>query len=300
MNTEAKSKLNREEILLRNLSSITEEKKTIEEEKRLLLRDYYENFLSETLSFSAAARMLLSQYRLRREKAREIKQSRADTIKEKTLIAKLLASRYSLEDLLEVSSETLRQVQASASIACWMSNRYSSLAYDRFCSLIPNDELIQSDSFVDVCERIHRGECDFGILPIENSTDGRLNSFYRMLDKYELKISAVCNVEDEEGDAFTGFAMVSREVYQFGGSYPRRIELSVISSNAQKMLDMIGAADQFEMSVMRLSSVPLYYRGNACVDTVTLEISENTALPFFIYLFLFGKDINVIGLYIQI
>ena len=282
---------------MENLSVIAKEISELEEEKQLLLREYFDISMFSSLSFAAAASRLRSAYWGRRKE--EKSSLRSETVKEKLLVATLLAEYYTIDDITN-SEENIRSIGTKAKIAYWASNRYSLLAYNRFSSLSEATEPVVAESFADVCELVSNGDSDFGILPIENSTDGRLVGFYRMLDKYDLKVCAVCNIENDTGEHFTRFALISRTICRFNGTQSRWIELSSTSPNATQILELITVAEHLGMSVKRLSSVPLYYRGNACVDTITIALSDKTAFPFFVYLYLFCKDINILGLFIQI
>ena len=282
---------------MQNLSVIAKEISELEEEKQLLLREYFDTAMFGGLPFATAASRLRSAYWARRKEEKSSLHS--ETVKEKIFVATLLAENYAIDDITN-SEEDIRSMGTKARIAYWASNRYSLLAYNRFSSLSEAAEHVVAESFADVCELVSNGDSDFGILPIENSTDGRLVGFYRMLDKYDLKICAVCNIEDDTGEHFTRFALISRTLCRFDSTGSRWIELSATSSNATQILEIIAVAEHLGMPVQRLSSIPLYYRGNACIDTVTLALSDKTAASFFIYLYLFGKDINILGVFIQI
>lgn len=293
----SETQVDRQQISTLNLSVIEKEIALLEEEKQLLLREYFERPLLDNISFSSAANQLRSVYWAKRKEGK--KSSRADAIKEKLLVASLLTEHYTLDDLIQ-SEEILQNLEKRVKVAYWASNRHSVVAYDRFSALFEETQRAEAESFTHVCEQVSGGDVDFGILPIENSTDGRLVGFYRMLEKYELKICAVCNIEDDSGENFTRFALLSRVLCRLDSKRSRWIELSATSSNAARILELITVAENLGMAVKRLSSIPLYYRGNACVDTLTLAVSEETAFSFFVYLYLFGKDISILGLFIQI
>ena len=218
-----------------------------------------------------------------------------NTVKEKLIAASLLSTCYAANDLNEVY-ESPQTVGETTQLAYLTSNRYSYRAMEHFSSHVSCSlQAVAVDSFSEICELVSSATCDFGILPIENSADGRLIGFYKMLDKYELKICAVCDIEDELGETFTRFALVARTLVHLNSDNQRWIELSATSSNASRILELIAVAELWGLSIKRLSSVPLSYRGNASVDTITLAVPNNLALSFFIYLHLFGKDINILG-----
>lgn len=55
-------------------------------------------------------------------------------------------------------------------------------------------------SFAEACEAVYSGSCEFCIMPIENSTDGKLYPFYAMMDRYGLVIRDVACVSGEEAE----------------------------------------------------------------------------------------------------
>ncbi len=293
------SKIDWGQIAQQNLALLSEESTIVEEEKQLLLYEFYHAHLDKAASFSTAAKQLLSHYYGRKAAERGKKLPHSEVAKEKALLAKLLAEHYTEADISN-SIEYSCPAESSGRIAYWPSNHFSTQAFQRFTSLFDSVDTISAENFNEICEFISGDKCEFGIIPIENSTDGRLSSFYRMLDRYEFKINAICNIEDEMNESFTRFALISKKTYRFHSKKLGWIEMSTVSANAKKIVDLIHAAECFGMQVTRLSSTPLYYRGNACVDTITLSLPECSPLPFFIYLYLFYKDINILGLFIQV
>ena len=289
--------LDRQQVFSKNLALLLEEETSLVQEKQLLLRDYFESHISPRISFSAAAARLLEAYWDKRKS--EGQRNRKNITREKLLLATLLAEHYSPDDFSNTEEE-FKPLPKEARIAYWGANRHSAVALERFSQLFEKTNPTLAQSFSDVCEMVGDMESDFGVVPIENSFDGRLGSFYRMLDKNELKIIAVCNIEDDAGESSTRFALVSSSVCQWENDYTQWIELSASSFESSRILELISVAEILKMPVKRLSSVPLYYRGNVCVDTITLAIPKDAKLIFFIYLYLFGKDINLLGLFIQI
>lgn len=98
----------------------------------------------------------------------------------------------------------------SANIIHWCYNDYENAAFIEFSKLFSSCDEIRAENFNNVCENIISDKT-FGIVPIMNSNDGRLMSFYRLLDKYDLKISSTCDVENLNGDNITTFALVGKD-----------------------------------------------------------------------------------------
>ncbi len=71
-------------------------------------------------------------------------------------------------------------------VACQgVEGAYSQIAADRLFSL---PRIRYFGTFGDVFEAVERGECDFGVLPIENSTYGTVNEVYDLMQKYHFCI----------------------------------------------------------------------------------------------------------------
>ena len=71
------------------------------------------------------------------------------------------------------------------------------------------------ESFADVCQSVYSGIAEYGIIPVENSSDGRLASFYGMFEKFGLYIIMLCEVRSGDGESYTKFALCSRFIMLF-------------------------------------------------------------------------------------
>lgn len=63
-------------------------------------------------------------------------------------------------------------------------------AYSHLASsnLFPSSKLIASDSFLESMQMVEQGKADFGVIPIENSSAGRVEEIYRLVPKMQLNI----------------------------------------------------------------------------------------------------------------
>ncbi|MGA1933555.1 prephenate dehydratase [Arcobacter sp. YIC-464] len=63
-------------------------------------------------------------------------------------------------------------------------------AYSHLASsnLFPNSNFIASDSFLESMQLVEQGKADFGVIPIENSSAGRVEEIYRLIPKMQLNI----------------------------------------------------------------------------------------------------------------
>lgn len=297
-----------EQILLNNLSLLRKDSGVHGEEKTLILRELFDLLVADAPSFDVAVDRLLSVYNdfllsfdeNRLSDAEQTTASELVRTEERLILATFLSNAY--PDRMPINGQyELPSLPAAISVSCLNANGLSLQACERIGELFLEWHVQGAGNYTEICEAVSRDQAVLGILPIENSPNGRLSGFYSMLDRYDLKICAVCDVEDEVNESATRFALISRTFYNlFSLSGTKLIEISAVSANAGAAIELIFAAGCLGLPVKRLFSAPLYYRGDACKDTVTLELSEDGIRPFLMYLYLFNKDVNILGYYIQI
>lgn len=105
----------------------------------------------------------------------------------------LLAAAHAESHPEDVSQRILRAMESASAVfpdggkvACQgVEGAYSQIAADRLFSL---PRIRYFGTFGDVFEAVERGDCDFGVLPIENSTYGTVNEVYDLMQKYNFCI----------------------------------------------------------------------------------------------------------------
>ena len=89
-------------------------------------------------------------------------------------------------------------------------NEINEIAFEIFSGRINNAKAVPTRSLEDACESVNSGESEFCILPIENMGSGKLLGFYSMLDRYELKICDICDVESDENANTVRYALAGK------------------------------------------------------------------------------------------
>ncbi len=87
---------------------------------------------------------------------------------------------------------------------------YADEAFLHFSRALPGARAVYSDNFTGVCEQVFNGLCEYCILPLENTQDGKLVRFYSLIEKYELKIVLTCNVTTSDNRHSTVFGLCRR------------------------------------------------------------------------------------------
>lgn len=95
----------------------------------------------------------------------------------------------------------------------YMPGAFADKAYERLSRLVPHPRVAAFHSFVEACEEVRGGLCEYGILPLENAQSGKLTAFSRLIIRYGLSIVAVCDLENgaAEGQT-TRFALLRQAV----------------------------------------------------------------------------------------
>ena len=290
-------KRDQSDVQIENLLRLHRDFLSIREEERIFLKSYLSAVITPDMTFDRATKLLVNGYKRIKAASSGSCATQAATLCQ--ALAELFPQTSTLAKCFS-SALRIHRSDLHFKISFWSANPLSLNALERFSPLFHSITPIATESFSETCEHIVNGASDLGILPIENTTDGRLSAFYRMLDRYELKICAVCDIEDAETDMTTRMALVTRRLYFCEGPFRRHIEFSYVTTEADVKLDLIDVAYAMGVSLTNLSSSPLSYRTNAHVETVRFSLSENNTLPFLIYLHNFCEDINISGFYVQI
>ena len=179
-------------------------------------------------------------------------------------------------------------------------NKYNDAAFELLSSTISSPRAVYTSSINGACEAVTEGSCEFCILPIENSLDGKLFSFYSLLDRFELKIYAACDIEGE-GDSRVSYALVGRSSRKASGSAEKRsrpiLEFFVLDS-AQGILDTISeAAKECNAELLSIDTRPVPYDAQSKKFILSFKVSYKDAMLFCAFLALYCDSYSPIGLY---
>lgn len=186
--------------------------------------------------------------------------------------------------------------RASFNRISYQKNSYTDAAYQCFAQLLPEPRAAYTHSFPSVCEDVYNGLSEYCILPLENSAEGRLSSFSRLIAEYDMKIAAVCEVQVEQGRT-TRFALLRRTVapIRTHTELPRYFEFSC------ELRDYPGAEDVLQAA--RFCRLPLCRADLSETDSgaVTLhpvlETGQGDLPAFLLYLAMELPGSNPIGWY---
>ncbi len=164
-------------------------------------------------------------------------------------------------------------------------NRYNEEALRVFSKAVTNVKPSYPSSFADACEDVFDNRCEFCIIPVENSHDGMLSGFYSMLDRYELKICAACEIETDDPSEIIRYALVGKNLPSiFSKSSCWNFEFSVAAETGQFPEDILHIASVFQAKLLKINSLPVLYDDGLHRFYFTFRIHENDVAAFDLYL----------------
>lgn len=176
-------------------------------------------------------------------------------------------------------------------------NGYTDRAYLQFAGLLGAPRAAYADTFEAVCEGVHEGDCEYCILPLENSEEGRLNSFWRLISRFGLKIVATCDVPTASHGQTTRFALLRLAPQRLADRHRSGYLLEcAIPQQALSAGDCLYAAACCALAVERVDSGILPSDRVASTHLVLRAESERIA-AFLLYLAMEAPDYTFIGYY---
>ena len=190
-------------------------------------------------------------------------------------------------------------LQSSCGKIAYVKNLQTDSAYLAFSQGIDAPKAVYFHSFTDVCEEVYNGICEFCILPIENSDEGRLNSFYTLIDKYDLHICSVSDIPSGRKGNITRFALIRKNsdidmtiINKNDGC----LEISVAAGRFPTLADLLDAAAFCGMSPSRINSYPNGQNGEY-TTSILFPLSNADVRTFLLFLSFDFPHCNVIGIY---
>lgn len=160
-------------------------------------------------------------------------------------------------------------------------NIHNDIALESFSSYVAFPKQVQKQSFEDCCEAVSSGECEFALIPIENSSDGKMFGFYSLIDRYSLHICATCTVDSEDLSKVVIYALVGRNlvhesIEKLCGRLPRAFEFSVLGAEGEGVGDIPALLEKCSVRLIGTSSVALPYDSRAMRYYFTCSLQKTT------------------------
>ena len=214
-------------------------------------------------------------------------------------ICRLLSSKkeFGIQSFFDDTEETFNALPPRV---VYQRNSYTDSAYLRFASFLKNPRAIYTHSFPTACEDVVSGVCQYCILPLENSSEGQLNSFVRLIDRYNLKIAATCDVATTDGSRVTRFALLRRSILPILADADRDLffEFSAPLHAEPGITPILSAAELCELTLCRVDSRPRQATTeDPSVTRFVFRIGNGNFAAFLLYLCAYVPTSDYIGLY---
>ena len=179
-------------------------------------------------------------------------------------------------------------------------NSYTDSAYLRFAAFLEDSRAIYAQSFPVACEDVFNGVCQYCILPLESSSEGQLNSFVRLIDRYNLKIAATCDVATTDGSRVTRFALLRRTVLPLLSNTKRELyfEFSEPLNAEPGIASILSAAQLCGLTLCSIDSRQRQANGEEpSLTRFVYRIGNGNLVAFLLYLSAYAPLSECVGIY---
>ncbi len=180
----------------------------------------------------------------------------------------------------------------------YLKNAFADRAYEQFSRILTGAVVSYCDDFAGVCDEVARGRARYGILPLENSVDGRLKAFHALMQKHDLKIVLLCDVP--VGESVTQFALLGRRVTTLDcGPYRAAsyLEFRISLSRTEALAQILSAASYYGLRLLRSGSTE---REQGAEFDLLFAIESADVSAFLCYLTLEFPRFIPVGLYAKL
>ena len=220
---------------------------------------------------------------------------RAQQLSERIAFSRALAGATAQNEPKAASAATPQVLPRIAMLS-------SPIFTDAVVAFFPNTaigEPIFAHSFADVSEEVATGRAAFGILPLEDSTEGKLFRIYEQIEHFELHIACVADIRGEEGKTVRMALVYKNEPPTLSDDGDRVLEI-LPYGDEHALGDLLTVAAAFGLSLRRVDSLPLSYREDGFMQHLVLRAEHGDMRGFFTYLGLFMPRTIITADYINI
>ena len=234
--------------------------------------------------------------------------SRMSIVERLTLFKEVLGSGgISKKNIMRyiAPDEEITVSEDAAERIAYLKNSYNDIAYMQFSSLFSSPRAAYFASVADVCESVYNGNCEYCILPVETSSDGKLLSFYEMILRYNLKITAVYDLRGEEG--YTRYALIGKRSAFHGPlirskARNRYFEFIIAENDTVSLEDLLCAANFCSLKLCRIDTLNTHssVKDSGAYLCPVFRVDGAALQAFLMFLAIDCPDYIPVGLYMQI
>lgn len=189
----------------------------------------------------------------------------------------------------------------------YLKNSYNDDAYMHLSYLLESPRAAYFDSITAVCEAVFNGNCEYCILPLETSSDGKLSSFYDLILKYSFKICAVYDLQDKEKKKYTRYGLISLQSDNNSSLSKNRskvkyLEFTFESDGYPTLSDILSASEHCSMKLWRIDTLcPASSKGQRSpMICPVFRVDSADINTFLTYLAIDCQKFKPLGIYTQV
>ena len=151
-------------------------------------------------------------------------------------------------------------------------------AMQDFAAVLPEARGVPCKSFTDICDSVATGDTAYGILPLEDSVEGKLFRIYEQLEQLDLHIACTKDIPVQSESKTVRMALLYKAVRP--SSTPcgtRTIECVLYEEGDAFLSNFLAAANAFGLLVRRIDSLPVSYREDGFAKHVMLKAADGVA-----------------------
>ncbi|MBE6657612.1 MAG: hypothetical protein E7604_04115 [Ruminococcaceae bacterium] len=188
----------------------------------------------------------------------------------------------------------------------YLRNTYTDTAFETFSTVLRSAASTYYSDFPGVCEALYYDRATACILPLENSSDGKLLRFYSLLTRYDLRIAYVTSVTAYDTDVTTRYALLRRSVAiphpQETDALGMYLECRVMTDEETPLFRILAAADAYHLSLTRADSVPGPYEDDdrTAYDLILHAEEGADFASMLTYCYLLVPGFTLLGIYLDL
>ena len=207
----------------------------------------------------------------------------------------------SLEELLPlVCGELSEMPHSKEKTVAFLRNGQAMRAFERFAKPLGGVSAVYESNFPSACEAVYSNHATYAIIPISSTLDGRLNSFYRQIEKYELSIVMTCDVDSDDGESSTTFALVYRDRIFTKTEGEPLYECKINLDDLNMLADLADAAAYFGAELYSAEALPMVFSGRNNTQALVFGLKNANLRGFFTYLALEYPQTATVGIYTKL
>lgn len=228
---------------------------------------------------------ILPQHREMLQKLQSLQWTQKKLLLVEEIRKKLGLDRFAIPNILDYGAERTEPAEDGRII--YQKSVFTDTAYLQFAKHLNAPRASYAQSFLEACENVYNGICRYCILPLENTSEGRMISFTKLIDRFGLKIVMTCDVLGNEGTGSTRFALLQRELHtpdkndSYEGHY---LEIAFHSEMTPTLAELLTAAQLCGLTLSKIHEFPTAEDPERVVYHTVFQIGDALLSTFLLYL----------------